>query len=147
MGFRSLGEFLQALESDGDLLRVKTPVSRDLEITEITQRSVRSDGPALLFEKVTGASMPVATNVLGSRRRIARALGAATLEETAERISRLVRLRPPAGVLGAIKDLGGTIATLETLRSLGPKRVRSGPCQEVEEDRVATAVARSRFPS
>jgi 4-hydroxy-3-polyprenylbenzoate decarboxylase len=136
MAFRSLGEFLNALEAKGDLRRVKSPVSRDLEITEITQRTVRADGPALLFENVTGATMPVAMNVLGSRRRIAMALGAERLEETADRIGRLVRLRPPAGIVGAIRDLGGTIETLETLRSLAPKRVRSGPCQEVEIDRV-----------
>jgi len=136
MPFRALGDFLEALESRGDLLRVRTAVSRDLEITEITQRSVRSDGPALLFENVTGATMPVAMNVLGSPRRIALALGAETLDEPADRIARLVRLKPPSGILGAIRDLGGTIESLETLRSLGPKRVRSGPCQEVESDRV-----------
>ena len=136
MAFRSLGEFLDALEAKGDLRRVKSPVSRDLEITEITQRVVRADGPALLFENVTGASMPVAMNVLGSKRRIALALGSDSLEATAERIGRLVRLRPPAGIVGAIRDLGGTIETLETLRSLAPKRVRSGACQEVETDRV-----------
>ncbi|MCI4332086.1 MAG: menaquinone biosynthesis decarboxylase [Thermoplasmata archaeon] len=136
MAFRSLGEFLSALETKGDLLRVRAPVSRDLEITEITQRSVRSDGPALLFENVQGASMPVAMNVLGSPRRIAAALGADSLDEPAERISRLVRLKPPSGLLGAIKDLSGTMATLETLRSLGPKRVSKGPVQEVETDRI-----------
>ena len=136
MAFRSLGEFLAALEKRGDLLRVPSAVSRDLEITEVTQRSVRSDGPALLFENVPGASMPVVTNLLGSPRRIALALGAERLEDTADRISRLVRLRPPSGLLGAVRDLGGTIETLETLRSLGPKRVRSGPCQEVETSTV-----------
>ncbi len=136
MAFRSLGEFLRELESRGDLLRVRAPVARDLEITEVTQRSVRQDGPALLFENVPGTEMPVAMNVLGSPRRIALALGAESLEAPAERIARLVHLRPPSGVLGAIRDLSGTIATLDTLRSLGPKRVRSGPCQEVEWDRV-----------
>src|ERR1700686_1930525 len=103
MPFRSLGEFLDALETKGDLLRIRAPVSRDLEITEITQRMVRADGPALLFENVQGASMPVAMNVLGSPRRIALALGATSLEEPAEKISRLVRLKPPSGVLGALK--------------------------------------------
>ena len=136
MGFQSLGDFLTALERRGDLRRVTAPVSRDLEITEITQRAVRADGPALLFENVTGATMPVAMNVLGSPRRIAFALGAQRLDEPAERISKLVRLRPPSGVLGAIRDLGGTLETLDTLRSLGPKRVRSGPAQEVEETTV-----------
>jgi len=134
--FRSLGEFLKELESRGDLVRVTRPVSRDLEITEVTQRVLRADGPALLFENVPGASMPVVTNLLGSPRRIAAALGAETVEQVAERVERLVHLRPPAGVLGAVRDLSGTIDALSTLRSLAPKRVRSAPCQEVEETEV-----------
>ncbi|MFZ1023376.1 MAG: menaquinone biosynthesis decarboxylase [Thermoplasmata archaeon] len=136
MAFDSLGEFLDALEARGDLLRIRRPISRDLEITELTQRVVRSDGPALLFENVVDSPYPVAMNVLGSRRRIAFALGDATVDATAERVARLVHLRPPAGIVGALRDLGGTLATLETLRSLGPKRLRSGPCQEVEEPKV-----------
>ncbi|MGA7475834.1 MAG: menaquinone biosynthesis decarboxylase [Thermoplasmata archaeon] len=136
MTFRSLGEFLSALESRGDLVRVTRPVSRDLEITEVTQRVLRADGPALLFENVPGASMPVVTNLLGSPRRIAAALGAETVEQVAERVERLVHLRPPAGVLGAVRDISGTIETLSTLRSLAPKRVRSAPCQEVVETDV-----------
>lgn len=127
---------MDALEKQGDLLRVTAAVSRDLEITEITQRAVRSDGPALLFENVVGARIPVATNVLGSPRRIAAALGASSVEEPADRISRLVRLKPPAGILGAIRDLSGTLEMLETVRSLGPKRVKTGPCQEHESDQV-----------
>jgi 4-hydroxy-3-polyprenylbenzoate decarboxylase len=136
MAFDSLSEFLDALEAKGDLLRIRRPIQRDLEITELTQRVVRRDGPALLFENVVDSPYPVAMNVLGSARRIAWALGDATVDATAERIARLVHLRPPAGIVGALRDLGGTLETLETLRSLGPKRVRSGPCQEVEEPTV-----------
>ena len=136
MTFRSLGEFLARLESAGDLVRVARPVSRDLEITEVTQRVLAADGPALVFDRVPGASMPVVTNLLGSPRRIALALDAPDVDSVADRISKLVRLRPPAGVLGAVRDLSGTIETLSTLRSLAPKRVRSGPCQEVEEPTV-----------
>lgn len=136
VAFRSLGDFLAVLESRGDLARVTRPVSRDLEITEVTQRVLRADGPALLFENVPGASMPVVTNLLGSPRRIALALGAESVDAVAEKVERLVHLRPPAGILGAVRDLSGTIDTLSTLRSLAPKRVRSGPCQEVEEATV-----------
>ncbi len=136
VAFESLGDFLTALESRGDLVRVTRPVSRDLEITEVTQRVLRADGPALLFENVPGTHLPVVTNLLGSPRRIAFALGAETVEEVADRVERLVHLRPPAGVLGAVRDLSGTIETLSTLRSLAPKRVRTAPCQEVEESSV-----------
>jgi 4-hydroxy-3-polyprenylbenzoate decarboxylase len=136
MPFRSLGEFLTHLEERNDLVRISTPVDRDLEITEITQRVVRNDGPALLFESVKNQSMPVAMNVLGSPRRIAAALGADSLEAPMERISKLTRLKPPAGIVGALKDLSGTLELLDIVRSLAPKRVRSGPCQEVEEANV-----------
>ncbi len=136
MAFGSLGEFLEALEGRGDLVRVRAPISRDLEIAELTQRVHRADGPALLFENVTGATMPVATNVLGARRRIALALGVADLDEAADRLAQLTRLRPPAGLLGALRDLEGTMATLASVRNLAPKRVRSAPCQEVEEPTV-----------
>jgi 4-hydroxy-3-polyprenylbenzoate decarboxylase len=136
MPFRSLGEFLTHLEERNDLVRISTPVDRDLEITEITQRVVRNDGPALLFESVKDQSMPVAMNVLGSSRRIAAALGAESLDLPMERISKLTRLKPPAGIVGALKDLSGTLELLDIVRSLAPKRVRSGPCQEVEEANV-----------
>ena len=140
--FRNLGEFLAKLEEVGDLARVTRSVSRDLEITEVTRRAIAVDGPALLFENVPGASMPVVTNLLGSPRRIALALDAENVEAVAERVARLVHLRPPAGVLGAMRDLAGTIDLLGTVRSLAPKRVRSGPCQEVEE----TSVDLDRLP-
>jgi len=136
MAFRSLGEFLAALEAAGDLVRVAAPVGRDLEISEFSRRVIAADGPALLFENVPGATMPVAMNVLGSARRIALAFGTKDLDEPADRIARLVKLRPPSGVGAALKDLSGTIDMLGTLRSLGPKRVGSGPCQEVETDQV-----------
>ncbi|EQD49342.1 Carboxylyase-related protein, partial [mine drainage metagenome] len=133
---RSLPEFLSDLESAGDLLRVRAPVDPNLEIAEITRRVIRRDGPALLFESVRGHDMPVVTNLLGSPRRIARALGVSDIEEAAGKIGRLVHLKPPAGIVGAIRDLGGTLQTLEILRSLAPKRVRSAPCQEVIEEKV-----------
>ena len=136
MPFRSLGEFLADLEQGGDLVRVRTPVSRDLEMTEVVRRSVAAGGPAVLFEATEPVGYPVAMNVLGASRRIARGLGARDLEEPAERIGQLVRLKPPAGLLGAIKDLSGTLATLETVRSLGPRRVRSAPCQETSWESV-----------
>jgi 4-hydroxy-3-polyprenylbenzoate decarboxylase len=136
MAFRSLGEFLAELEKRGDLVRVSTKVSRDLEVTEVTRRTLANDGPALLFETVDGATMPVAMNALGSPRRIALALGVDSLDQAAARIGGLTHLRPPAGVVAALKDIGGTMELLQTVRSLGPKRVTKAPCQDVEVDHV-----------
>ena len=75
MAFRNLAEFLAALEAEGDLVRVRREVSPRLEIAEIADRAVKGDGPALLFENVTGSTMPVAINLFASRRRTLRALG------------------------------------------------------------------------
>jgi 4-hydroxy-3-polyprenylbenzoate decarboxylase len=133
MAFRNLEEFLRSLEERGDLLRVRTPVSPQLEITELALRSVRADGPALLFENVKGASMPVALNVLSSPRRIAWALGEETLEPVAQRIAAFLKFRPPAGIPGILRDPAGALEQLGTLRALAPKRVTKAPCQEVEE--------------
>ena len=75
MKFKDLREFIAFLEEKGELVRVKTPVSCELEITEINDRVVKSGGPALLFENVEGYNIPVLTNTYGSARRIAWALG------------------------------------------------------------------------
>ncbi|MDE1820499.1 MAG: menaquinone biosynthesis decarboxylase [Euryarchaeota archaeon] len=135
MAWKNLGEFLRALESQGDLVRVRSQVASRLEITEIALRALRRDGPALLFENVGGSKIPVAINVLASPRRIASALGASSVDEPAERIRRLLRFRPPAGLGAILTDPAGTLEQLQQLRALAPKRVNKGACQEEETDR------------
>ena len=71
MSFKDLREFLEFLEEKGELLRITAPVSRDLEMTEIADRTVKSGGPALLFENVEGYDMPVAMNLYGTLQRTA----------------------------------------------------------------------------
>ena len=75
MGFDNLRDFLRAIEARGQLLRVKEKVSPILEITEWADRTVKQQGPALLFENVDGSAMPVAINLFGTRERTALALG------------------------------------------------------------------------
>ena len=79
-----LRQFLAHLESRGQLRRISVPVSRDLEITEITDRVSKGPEPenvALLFERVEGFEMPVLMNAFGSARRMAWALGVEDLNE------------------------------------------------------------------
>ncbi len=135
MAWKNLGQFLGALEEKGDLLRVRSRVSPRLEMTELSLRALRSDGPALLFENVEGSSTPVALNLLASQRRIASALGATTIDEPAERIRKLLRFRPPGGLGAILSDPAGTLEQLGQLRALAPKRVGKGACQEEETDR------------
>ena len=89
--YKSLVEFIEKLESAGELIRIGTPVSSELEITEITDRMVKTEGggKALLFEK-TDKGFPVLTNLYGSERRMAMALGVESLTDISERFDALI---------------------------------------------------------
>ena len=135
MTFSNLREFLRHLDKTGDLAHITAPVSRDLEITEVTDRVMKgpaAKNKALLFENVPGFDMPVAINLFGSDQRMAAALGVDDLEDLNHRLAKLVDFRLPQG-LGPMLDRAGGL--LEVLRGigLGPTIVRHGPCQEVVE--------------
>ena len=70
--FPDIQSFMRVLEERGELLRVREPVSRDLEITEISDRLVKKGGPAVLFENVVGSDYPVVMGLMGTRERMAR---------------------------------------------------------------------------
>ena len=127
MAYTDLRDFITRLEREGELVRVKHPVSADLEITEIADRVVKSGGPALLFENVVGSSMPVLINHYGSMRRMAMALGADSLDEIGSRIESLMRPEAPGSFIEKLMML----PKLAKLASAFPKTVKSAPCQEV----------------
>jgi 4-hydroxy-3-polyprenylbenzoate decarboxylase len=129
VAFRNLTEFVRALEAEGELVRVRREVSPRLEIAEIADRAVKGDGPALLFENVTGSSMPVAINLFASRRRMLRALELSAFDEWDSRLEPLLDPRPPEGLLEKLK----AIPKITELAQIFPKTVRSAPCQEVVE--------------
>jgi 4-hydroxy-3-polyprenylbenzoate decarboxylase len=125
--YQDLNGFLAALERAGELRRVSTPVDPTLEISEITQRVVRRQGPALLFERPTRGGMPVAINLFGTERRMCLALGVERLDEIGDRIGSLVKPELPVGWSGIREGFG----KLLQLKNVPPKRVKSAPCQEV----------------
>ena len=132
MAFADLRAFIAHLEKEGWLKRVSAPVSRDLEIAEITDRVSKSAGGrnvALLFENVQGFDMPVLINAFGSRERMAAALGVDRLDDVSARVAKLLDLRMPGSTFDKLRKLGD----LFDLAKAGPKRVRSAPCQEVVE--------------
>lgn len=134
MAFADLREFITHLESRGELRRVTVPVSRDLEIAEITDRV--SKGPdaqnkALLFERVEGFEMPILINTFGTARRTAWALGVEDLNELSARVEKLLDLRMPGTFLDKLRKLGD----LFDLAKAGPKHVSAAACQEVVETR------------
>src|SRR4026209_935323 len=98
MALDSLGEFIEAIEKMGELVRVREPVATRLEIAEIADRCMKSKngGAALLFEQPVledgrVSPIPVAINLFGSMRRICLALGVERLGEIGGR-----RIAPPA---------------------------------------------------
>ncbi|HTL51368.1 MAG TPA: menaquinone biosynthesis decarboxylase, partial [Planctomycetota bacterium] len=108
MRFNNLRDFIAELDRRGWLVRIPTPVSRDLEITEICDRVVKKGGPALLFEKVEGSSMPVLINAFGTTERTALALGAEDprgVDAIGQRVEDIVKMRPPQSLLEKLKLL------------------------------------------
>ena len=102
---RSLSEYIALLEREGELVRIAAPVSPVEEIAEITDRvsKMPGGGKALLFEN-TGTEFPVLTNMFGSARRMALALGVGSLGELSERVDGLLR-QAMAGVAAAGRDV------------------------------------------
>ncbi|HXK62662.1 MAG TPA: UbiD family decarboxylase, partial [Acidobacteriota bacterium] len=127
--YNSLGDFISSLKAAGELATITVEVDPVLEISEITDRVSKKGGPALLFTKPRGSSVPLLINAFGSYRRTAMALGVESVEEIAQRIDALLELRPPSGLLNKLKML----PKLGELGALAPKTVSSGPCQEVVE--------------
>jgi 4-hydroxy-3-polyprenylbenzoate decarboxylase len=127
--YRNLQEFIDTLERAGELLRIKAPVSADLEITRITDLASKSPegGKALLFENVEGSSFPVLTNAFGSNRRICMAFGVPDLDSLAERLRKFLQADPPKSFVDSLRLLP---MGLDFLRFL-PRKTRRAPCQEV----------------
>ncbi len=127
MAYKDLREFIELLEKKNLLRRIKTEISAELEITEILDRTVKKNGPALLFENVKGYKMPVFANAFGTMERMCLALGVNNLDEIGGRIHKLLQLEAPSGIWEGLK----MIPQVAELKSFAPKYVNSGPCKEV----------------
>ena len=133
MAFSSFAEFLSALEAAGELKRISEPVDTDLVIAEWADREMKSPGggKALLFEKplVDGkvAPFPVAINTMGSRRRMAMALGVESVEDVAQEIQLILKAKPPTDLREGWSLLKQGIHLLHAR----PKKAKGGACQEV----------------
>src|SRR5712691_8162937 len=133
MAYRSFRHFLETLEQAGELTRVSDPVDTDLLITEWADREMKSPGggKALLFEHplVDGkkSQFPVAINTMGSRKRIAMALGRETVDEIAQEIQLILKAKPPTDLREGWSLLKQGIHLLHAR----PKQVREAPCQEI----------------
>ncbi|MEO5798947.1 MAG: menaquinone biosynthesis decarboxylase [Gemmatimonadales bacterium] len=135
MTIESLPEFIAAIDRLGQLVRIRQPVRTHLEIAEIADRTMKlpGGGPALLFERPVmpdgrESSIPVAINLFGSHERIRLAMGVGALDEIGDRISELVNMKVPEGLMGKLSMLP-KLAEMSKF----PPRTKSGrpPCQEI----------------
>ncbi len=129
MAYEDLREFIQRLEKEGELARVKHEVSPVLEMTEIADRAVKAGGKALLFEKPKGYDIPVLLNAFGTERRMKLALEVERFEEIGERLLSALEFRP-SSFMDALKGVG----MLKDFMSFIPKKTGKAACKEVEAE-------------
>ena len=125
MAYNDLREFVSALERAGELKRIPFEVDPYLEITEFADRSVKRGGPALLFERPKGSTIPVLINAFASMRRMEIALQVESVDEVAARISEFLEMRMPQGLINKLKML----PKLAEVGSFFPRIVNDRPMQ------------------
>lgn len=136
MAYRDLQELIRILEKEGQLVRISEPVSRDLEITEITDRVSKAHGPALLFECVEGSEFPVLTNCFGSEERMSKALLSENLDEIGDRIGEYLKLQNLMSVKGILRYLPRIFSLLHCIPIRKPFSVQRPACQQVIQREV-----------
>ncbi len=130
LAYRDLRDFMAQLEQLGELKRVASPVSPHLEMTELCDRTLRSGGPALLFENPAGHSIPVLGNLFGTSRRVALGMGATDVSELRKFGHVLAMLKEPEPPRG-LKDMLDLRSQVKSLWNMAPKELRSAPCQDI----------------
>ncbi|RPI44134.1 MAG: 4-hydroxy-3-polyprenylbenzoate decarboxylase [Betaproteobacteria bacterium] len=141
MPYRDLREFIGQLESRGELRRVAAEIDPCLEMTELCDRVLKRGGPALLFERVKGHTMPVLGNLFGTPGRVALGMGkadVAELRELGELLAYLKEPDPPRGLREAWEKL----PLLKQILSMAPKLVSRAPCYEVTLEGADVDLAR-----
>ena len=129
MKYRDLRDFLDGLEKQGALKRIGVEVDPRLEMTEICDRVLKAQGPALLFEKPKGHTIPVLGNLFGTPLRVALGMGQERVEALREVGQLLATLKEPAPPRGW-KDAWDKIPMLKQILSMAPHVVSGAPCQE-----------------
>ncbi|HMW17599.1 MAG TPA: 4-hydroxy-3-polyprenylbenzoate decarboxylase [Accumulibacter sp.] len=136
MKYHDLRDFIAQLETLGELKRIAVDVDPHLEITEICDRVLRAGGPALLFERPRGHTVPVLANLFGTPRRVALGMGqesVSALREVGKLLAYLKEPEPPKG----LKDAWDKWPILKQVLNMSPRLRSSAACQEVVEEGAA----------
>jgi len=133
--YKDLRDFISQLEKNNDLKRIDAPVSSVLEMTEISDRVLKAEGPALIFQHPLHhgkkSDIPVLTNLFGTPTRVAQGMGAADTTALRDIGELLASLREPEAPKG-FKDALAKVSMLKAaLWDMSPKNVRGAPCQDI----------------
>ncbi|MDL1865416.1 4-hydroxy-3-polyprenylbenzoate decarboxylase [Betaproteobacteria bacterium PRO5] len=130
MKYKDLRDFLVQLEQRGDLKRVDIEVDPRLEMTEICDRLLKQAGPAVLFERPAGHTIPVLGNLFGTPERVALGMGqtsVSALREVGKLLAYLKEPDPPKG----LRDAWEKLPVLKQVLNMAPKQLTSASCQEI----------------
>ena len=130
MKYSDLREFLAYLEQRGELVRIQQQVDPYLEMTEISDRTLRAKGPALLFENPKGYKTPVLCNLFGTPERVAMGMGqenVSALRDVGTLLAFLKEPEPPKG----LRDLWEKRHDFKQVLNMPVKQVKKAPCQEI----------------
>ena len=130
MKYKDLRDFISQLEQQGELRRISTEVDPHLEMTEICDRVLKAGGPAILFEKPAGHSMPVLANLFGTPKRVAMGMGEESVEALREVGKLLAFLKEPEPPKG-LKDAWDKLPLFKQVLNMAPRVLSSAPCQEI----------------
>ncbi len=130
MAYRDLQDFLKELEACNELIKIKVPVSTELEMTEIADRVSKANGSALLFEQAKGFRYPVVMNAMGTTKRMSKALGVDDLDEIGNEIEKYLNFENYLSIRGLVSSIPRMLRLLHVF----PRRSRRrGACQQVIE--------------
>ncbi|SFN84475.1 4-hydroxy-3-polyprenylbenzoate decarboxylase [Nitrosospira briensis] len=130
MKYKDLRDFIAQLENQGELKRISVEIDPHLEMTEICDRVLKAGGPAILFEKPKGHTIPVLGNLFGTPRRVAMGMGqdsVGALREVGKLLAYLKEPDPPKG----LKDAWDKFPVLKQVLNMAPKELSRAPCQDV----------------
>lgn len=129
MRYKNLRDFIALLEERGELKRISQEIDPYLEMTEISDRTLRAGGPALLFENPKGFNMPVLCNLFGTPKRVAMGMGqedVSALRDVGKLLAFLKEPEPPKG----FKDLWSTLPQYKQVLNMPTKVLSKADCQQ-----------------
>ncbi|MBT8133805.1 MAG: 4-hydroxy-3-polyprenylbenzoate decarboxylase [Gammaproteobacteria bacterium] len=130
MKYNDLRDFIEQLEKKGLLKRISIEVDPYLEITEICDRTLKRQGPALLFENVKNSSVPILANLFGTPERVAMGMGEDSIEALREVGKLLAFLKEPDPPKG-LKDAWEKMPVFKQVLNMAPKEIKKAPCQKI----------------